>query len=129
MRRDHKLKVPPIRSLPLPVLKQPAKVGALYACQLFCSRRDSPGALAKAFLLVPLDKPDRRPKKIKLFAQTILQMTQEREMQTAFAARAEHDKRWRPHARLRHVLDVQTRPAVTPGGHGAAPFDHAPVNS
>src|SRR5712692_7658301 len=74
-----------------------------------------------------LHNPDRRAKKIKLFAQTILQMAQKREMQTGLAAGRENDKRRRTHARLRDVLDVQTRAAVSFGGHDAAAFDHALV--
>src|SRR5713226_5500957 len=54
-------------------------------------------------------------------------MTQEREMQTGFAAGGENDKRRRPHARLRDVLDVQARAAVSPGGDDAATLYHALV--
>ena len=76
---------------------------------------------------MPLHKADRRAKEIKLFAQPILQMPQEREMQTAFAAgRENHERRW-THARLRHVLNVQARAAVTPGGDDATALDHALV--
>src|SRR5260370_26171587 len=74
-----------------------------------------------------LDKPDRRAKEIELLAEPIFQMPQEREMQTALAARGENHKRRRPHARLRDVLDVQARAAVTPGGNDAAALNHALV--
>src|SRR5712692_8408150 len=74
-----------------------------------------------------LHNPDRRAKKIKLFAQTILQMAQKREMQTGLAAGGENDKRRRTHARLRDVLHVQARTGVSLAGHDAAAFDHALV--
>ena len=66
-----------------------------------------------------LYKPNRRREEIKLFAQTILQMTQERKVQTCFATRCEQDKGGRTHPNLRDVLHVQTRAAMRLGRRDA----------
>src|SRR5713101_6679116 len=116
-----------IRSLPLSVLKHPTKVGTLYASQLCDPCRDSSVALPSTFRFMSFHDSDRRAKEIKLFAQTILQMTQEREVQARFAAGSENDKGRRTHARLRDVLHVQARTTVSLRGDDAAAFDHALV--
>src|SRR5258708_4297794 len=74
------------------------------------SHRDSHlKALSFTFPFVPLDDPDRRRKKIKLFPQTVLEMAQEGKMQARLSAGREYDHGGRTDAYLREILHVQAR--------------------
>src|SRR5438105_8045079 len=77
--------------------------------------------------LMSLNNPDRRRKQIKFFAQTVLQMSPERKMQTGLAAGREDNKSRRTHADLRHVLNVQTRTTMCLCRGDACPVPDFPV--